>query len=129
MNFVVKAQKVDPHKLLTISQEVIANQRVGSRLEFVSPHDITVEFANGMLQVDDVDLIIYVLPEEFFCYRGDEMLVKFSMATRDVEIMLEPPVRNINARAVIRVAMGEDWIAAVFSGYINDGKCRNLWHL
>lgn len=107
MKFTVKAQAVDPAKVLNVSPEVIANQRVGSRLAFAAPHDLTVEFANGSIMVDGIDLIIYIIPQEFFCYRGEEMVVKFNLETRGVEIALEPSVRNIPPRAIIRPACGE----------------------
>jgi hypothetical protein len=101
MEFIVKTPQGDPGGILTQTPEIIARQRVGTRLDFTSRHDLTVEFADGALMVDDIDQIIYVVPEEYFCYRGDDFILKFMLAGRRLVIDHRPLPGNVNPRAII----------------------------
>jgi hypothetical protein len=101
MEFSVKGYGVSPEEVVAIIPEVIAGQRVGSRLEFKRRHDFTVEFTNGAVMIDDVDMMIYVIPNEFFCYRGDDFIMKFVLDTRKVQIDHRPATGTVNARAFI----------------------------
>ncbi|MDT8902717.1 hypothetical protein [Anaeroselena agilis] len=104
MEFIIKTPEGEPAAVAEITPEIIAKQRVGSRIEFKAPHDLTVEFAGGACVVDDIDLIVYIVPDEFFCYRGDDYVLKFVMACRSVLIDHRPPLGAVNARAIISVA-------------------------
>lgn len=101
MDFVVKTAPGVAADVVEISPEIIANQRVGSRLAFRTRHDLTVEFANGAVMVDDIDLVVYVVPGEFFCYRGDDFVVKFAMESRALAIDCRPAIGRVNARAIL----------------------------
>lgn len=100
MEFFVKSID-DPAEIIDISPEVIANQRVGTRIAFRAPRDIVVEFANGTAAVESVELIIYIVPEEYFCYRGDEMVLRFQLACRNLNIDCRPACGNVNGRAIL----------------------------
>ncbi len=104
MEFIIKTPQGDPAAVAAITPEVIANQRVGSRVEFKAPHDLTVEFAGGACVVDDIDLIVYIVPDEFFCYRGDSFILKFVMGCRSVLIDHRPQPSGVNARAIVSAA-------------------------
>ncbi|MDR3590102.1 MAG: hypothetical protein P4N41_10650 [Negativicutes bacterium] len=86
MDFVVKSRVGDPARIVSITPEHIAGQRVGSRLEFPARQDLTVEFADGAVLLDDIDLIIYIIPNEYFCYRGDDFVLKFTLDCRKVQL-------------------------------------------
>lgn len=90
MNFVVKTPDGDPGRVVDITPEIIAGQRVGSRLDFRQRQDFTVEFDNGALMLDEIDLMIYILPNEFFCYRGDDFVAKFILDSRKIQIDHRP---------------------------------------
>lgn len=100
MEFFVKCIG-DPLEIIDLSPEVIANQRVGTRIAFRTAHDIVVEFASGTAAVDNVDLIIYIVPEEYFCYRGDELVLRFKLACRSLSIDCRPAYGNVNGRAIL----------------------------
>ncbi len=104
MEFIINTPKGDPAAVAAITPEVIANQRVGSRVEFKAPHDLTVVFAGGACIVDDIDLIVYIVPDEFFCYRGDGFVLKFVMECRNVRIDHRPQPGGVNAQAIISAA-------------------------
>ncbi len=104
MDFVIKSPQGDPEAVAAVSPEVIANQRVGARLTFATPHDLTVEFAGGSFSVDDIDLIVYIVPDEFFCYRRDEYAAKFILPCRQLLVDHRPPVGAVNARAIVSAA-------------------------
>lgn len=104
MDFIIKTPQGDPDAVAAVAPELIANQRVGSRLTFSAPHDLTVEFAGGSFVVDDIDLIVYIVPDEFFCYRGDDFVLKFIMECRQLLVEHWPPLGGVNARAVISAA-------------------------
>jgi len=101
MEFVIKTPLGDPAAVAEILPEVIAGQRVGWRLAFKARHDITVEFAGGTCGVDDVDLIIYIVPDEFFCYRDGEYVLKFILNCRQLLVDHRPPLGKANARATL----------------------------
>jgi hypothetical protein len=86
VDFVVKSRIGDPARVVSVTEEHIAGQRVGSRLEFPVRQDLTVEFADGSVMIDDIDLIIYIIPNEYFCYRGDDFILKFSLDCRKVQL-------------------------------------------
>lgn len=100
MEFLVKSPG-DPAKVVDLTPEVIANQRVGTRLAFCAAHDLTVEFAGGAARVDDVDLIIYIVPDEYFCYRGDQLVLRFTLDCRRVALDCRPPAGSVNGRAIL----------------------------
>lgn len=103
MNFVLKSNYTgEPEKVALITDEEIANQIVGSRVEFAKKHDVTVNYADGALMLDDVDMIIYIKPHEFFCYRGDDLIATFILEHRSFEIDLRQPGGIVNGRAFIR---------------------------
>ncbi len=101
MEFVVKGYGSAPEEVMAIEPEFIAGQRVGERLEFKQRHDLTVEFANGAVLVDDVDMLVYIIPNEYFCYRGEDFILKFVLDSRRVLIDHRPPAGRVNARAFI----------------------------
>lgn len=100
MEFLVKSLG-DPAEIISLTPEVIANQRVGTRLAFHAAHDITVEFADGSAAVDDVNLIIYIVPSAYFCYRGDQLVLRFTLDCRRVVVDCRPSIRTVNGRAII----------------------------
>ncbi len=104
MEFIIKTPQGNPAAVAEITPEVIANQKVGSRVGFKAPQDLTVEFAGGACFVDDIDLIVYIVPGEFFCYRGDDFIIKFVMDCRRVLIDHRPQPGGVNARAIISAA-------------------------
>ncbi len=104
VEFIIKTPQGDADAVVTVEPEVIANQRVGSRLTFKAPHDLTVEFAGGSFTVDDIDLIVYIVPDEFFCYRGNDFAVKFVLACRRLLVDLRPSRGAVNAQAFISAA-------------------------
>ena len=63
-----------PEAVMTIEPEEIARQVIGQRMTFLSRHDVTFQFANGSATMDDIELIIYIMPNQFFCYRGDDVI-------------------------------------------------------
>ncbi len=101
MEFIVKTPLGNPTDIVKQTTEIIARQRVGTRLEFTSRHDLTVEFADGAVMVDDIDQIIYIVPAEFFCYRGDEYVLKFILECQSLVIDHRPLAGNVNDRAII----------------------------
>lgn len=101
VEFVVKAREAEPEKVLTVEPEIIAGQQVGSRLTFGSRHDLTVEFADGALMVDDIDMMLYIIPNEFLCYRGDDFVLKFILDSRKVQIDHRAASGQVNAHAFI----------------------------
>ncbi len=106
MDFVIKTPQGNPAAVAAVTPEVIANQRVGSRLSFAAPHDLTVEFADGgAFSVDDIDLIVYIVPDEFFCYRRDEYVAKFILPCRGLLIDHRPQPGGVNARAIVTAAV------------------------
>lgn len=101
MEFIVRTPQGDAADIVKLTPEIIARQRVGTRLEFAGRHDLTVQFAGGAVIVDDIDQIIYIVPDEFFCYRGDEFILKFVLDCQRVVIDRRPPAGNVNACAII----------------------------
>lgn len=104
VEFIIKTPQGDPDAVAAVAPEIIANQRVGSRLTFAAPHDVTVEFAGGSFAVDDIDLIVYIVPDEFFCYRGDDYVLKFVLECRRLLIDHRPQRGAVNAQAFISAA-------------------------
>lgn len=104
MEIVIKTPRGDPDAVAAVAPEVIANQRVGSRVTFTAPHDVTVEFAGGSLTVDDIDLIVYIVPDEFFCYRGEDFVLKFVLGCRRLLIDHRPQRGAVNPQAFISAA-------------------------
>lgn len=106
MDFVIRTPQGNPDAVATVAPEVIANQRVGARLAFTAPHDLTVQFAAGCsFSVDDIDLIVYIVPDEFFCYRRDEYVAKFILPCRRLLVDHRPQPGGVNAQAVVSAAM------------------------
>jgi len=104
VEFIIKTPQGDADAVAAVEPEVIANQRVGSRLTFKAPHDLTVEFAGGSFTVDDIDLIVYIVPDEVFCYRGNDFAVKFVLACRRLLVDHRPSRGAVNAQAFISAA-------------------------
>ena len=101
MDFVVKSRSGDPARAVSITAEHIAGQRVGSRLEFPVRQDLTVEFADGAVMIDDIDLIIYIIPNEYFCYRGDDFILKFTLDCRKIQLDQRSAAPAANPRTFI----------------------------
>lgn len=101
MEFVVKCREGDPARVVSVAEEHIAGQRVGSRLTFPARQDLTVEFANGAVTVDDIDLIIYIIPNEYFCYRGDDFVLKFVLDSRKILLDQRSTAPSANPRTFI----------------------------
>lgn len=101
MEFVVKRAEGVAADIVEITPETIANQRVGSRLAFGTRHDLTLELGGGSVMVDDIDLIVYIVPGEFFAYRGDDFVLKFTVAGRKLVIDCRPAIGKVNARAIL----------------------------
>lgn len=101
MEVIVKTPQGNPAGIVKQTAEIIARQRVGIRLDFASRHDLTVEFAGGAVMVDDIDQIIYIVPAEFFCYRGDDFILKFILECQSLVIDHRPLGGNVNPRAII----------------------------
>lgn len=101
MEFMVKTPLGDPAGIVTQTAEIIARQQVGTRLDFASRHDLTVEFTGGAVMVDDIDQIIYIVPDEFFCYRGEDFVLKFILDCQSVVIDHRPQPGGVNAKAII----------------------------
>lgn len=104
MEFIIKTPDGDAAAVAEVTPEIIANQRVGSRIAFKAPHDLTVEFQGGACAVDDIDLLVYIVPDEFFCYRGDSFVMKFILGCRGLLIDRRPQPGGVNARAIISAA-------------------------
>ena len=101
MDFVVKTRGSAPAEPIAITAEMIAGQRVGSRLDLFTRHDLTIEFADGAALVDDIDLMIYIIPNEFFCYRGDDFIVKFILDSLRIQLDQRPADGPVNPRLFI----------------------------
>lgn len=101
MDFVVKSRTGDPAQVVSVTEEHIAGQRVGSRLEFPSRQDLTVEFADGAVMIDDIDLIIHIIPNEYFCYRGDDFILKFTLDSRKIQLDQRSAAAATNPRIFI----------------------------
>jgi hypothetical protein len=101
VEFVIKSRTGQPNQVVCVSEEHIAGQRVGSRLEFPSRRDLTVEFADGAVMIDDIDLIIYIIPNEYFCYRGDDFILKFILDGRKIQLDQRGGTGPANSRIFI----------------------------
>lgn len=89
-------------KVVTIEKEEIARQTVGERLTFAKRHDIIFQFADGSVTMDDIDLIITILPNQFFCYRGDDVIGTVTMEGMHIDVDLRE-VPGTNGRAFISI--------------------------
>ena len=103
MNFQIRSNyTAEPEKVVTIEPEEIAGQVIGSRLQFLSRHDITFQFANGAVVLDDIELIIYIMPNQFFCYRGEDVIGTIILESHQFDLDLRESVNGTNGRAFIR---------------------------
>lgn len=96
-----------PETIMAIEQEEIARQVIGQRLTFSSRHDVTFQFANGSATMDDIELIIYIMPNQFFCYRGDDVITTIVLEGEFFDVDLRAPINGTNGRAFIRIAAGK----------------------
>ena len=104
MNFQIRSNyTAEPEKVVAIEPEEIAGQVIGSRLQFVTRHDITFQFANGAVVLDNIELIIYIMPNQFFCYCGDDVLGTIILESHQFDIDLRESVNGTNGRAFVRV--------------------------
>lgn len=89
-------------KVVIVEKEEIARQTVGQRLTFSKRHDITFRFSDGSVTLDDIDLIITVLPSQFFCYRGDDVIGTVTMEGMQIDVDLRE-IHGMNGRAFISI--------------------------
>lgn len=103
MNIKLRSNYLDnPEKAVILEAEEIAGQMVGSRLQFHASHDLTFQMADGAVMIDDIEMVIYIMPNQFFCYRGDDVIATVILENTHFEVDLREPVNGINGRAFLR---------------------------
>ena len=103
MNFQLRSNYTNsPEQVVSVEPEEIARQIVGSRITFHYCHDITFQFVNGSVTLDDIDLIICIIPHQFYCYRGDDLVTTVVLESNNVDIDLRNPGNGANRRAFFR---------------------------
>ena len=108
MNFTLRSNyTAQPETVLVMELEEIARQVIGQRMTFSARHDVTFQFVDGSATMDDIDLIIYILPNQFFCYRGDDVMATIVLEGQQFDVDLRAPINGTNGRAFIRIGAGK----------------------
>ena len=105
MNICIRSNYAkDVTKVVVLEPEEMAGHAIGNRMTFLRKHDVIFQFQDGSTRLENIEMIINMFPNQFFCYRGEELELAGTvvMECLEVDVDLREPINGVCGTAFLQ---------------------------